>query len=318
METRRLRFLVELARLGSMRAVADVLGTSTSTVSQQVAALAREVGAPLVEPDGRNVRLTAAGRRLAGHADGILAAVEAARLDLDPGAVPVGTVRVAGFETAIRRSVLPVAGVLAVDHPGVRLTVLELEPDEALGLLAVDGCDLVLAYDFDLAPASFGSSLRVVPVWSRRWGLGVPASSVVGAGAGAVEVFRVFAGDEWIVNSRNGIDERVVRTVASMAGFRPRVTHRADSLELMQDLIAAGLGVSLLPVDVRVRPGVRVVPLAGPEVVMRACAVTRAGREVWAPLAVVLGLLAGCGEPDDERAVVGDGYVGGVDADDLS
>ena len=53
METRRLELLVELSRLGSMRAVADTLGTATSTVSQQVAALAREVGAPLIEPDGR-------------------------------------------------------------------------------------------------------------------------------------------------------------------------------------------------------------------------------------------------------------------------
>ena len=110
MDLHRLRVLLELSRLGSMHAVALAMHTSTSTVSQQIATLAREAGAPLVEPAGRRVRLTPAGRRLADHAVTILAAVDAARLDLDPGAEPSGTVRVAGFATAIRRSLLPAVG----------------------------------------------------------------------------------------------------------------------------------------------------------------------------------------------------------------
>ncbi|WP_457206706.1 LysR family transcriptional regulator, partial [Nocardioides sp. P5_C9_2] len=88
MDVRRLRLLLELSRLGSMSEVAAVLGTSTSSVSQGIAALAREAGAPLVEPEGRRVRLTPAGRRLAEHAVTILAAVDAARLDLDPSVEP--------------------------------------------------------------------------------------------------------------------------------------------------------------------------------------------------------------------------------------
>src|SRR6516225_1033518 len=128
METRRLELLAELARLGSMRAVADVLGTTTSTVSQQIAVLAREIGTPLIEPAGRRVRLTPAGRRLAEHATTILAAVEAAQLDLGPGAEPNGTVRVAGFATAIRTYLLPVVVGLAASHPRVRMLVREHEP----------------------------------------------------------------------------------------------------------------------------------------------------------------------------------------------
>src|SRR5215213_7594284 len=136
METRRLRVLLELSRLGSMRAVAEEMGVTTSTVSQQLAILARDAGAPLIEPDGRRVRLTPAGRRLAGHSVTILAAVEAARLDLDPGAEPAGSLRVAGFATAVRRSLMPVAAELAAEHPRVRLRISEHEPPEALQLLA--------------------------------------------------------------------------------------------------------------------------------------------------------------------------------------
>ena len=79
MEPRRLELLLELSRLGSMREVGEAMQVTTSTVSQQIAALAREAGTPLTEPDGRRVRLTPAGRRLAGHAVTILAAIEAAR-----------------------------------------------------------------------------------------------------------------------------------------------------------------------------------------------------------------------------------------------
>src|SRR5580698_11431092 len=91
----RSELLLELCRLGSMREVAESMHVTTSTVSQQIAALARETGTALIEPDGRRVRLTPAGQRLAGHAVTILAALEAARRDLDPAAPPAGTVRVA-------------------------------------------------------------------------------------------------------------------------------------------------------------------------------------------------------------------------------
>src|SRR4051794_17451399 len=178
METRRLTFLLALARLGSMRAVAEELGYTTSTVSQQLGVLAGEVGATLLEREGRRVRLTPAGRRLAEHAVTILAAVEAARADLDPAADPAGTVRVAGFATAIRRTLVPAVGRLSAEHPSVRLRVLEHEPAEAFALLEADEVDLALVYDYDLAPRTFAAGLRATPLWTADWGLAVPAAAV--------------------------------------------------------------------------------------------------------------------------------------------
>ncbi|MGH3470862.1 MAG: LysR family transcriptional regulator, partial [Nocardioidaceae bacterium] len=90
MDPRRLELLLALSRLGSMREVADTSGVSTSTVSQQLAVLAKEAGAVLLEPTGRRVRLTPAGHRLAAHAVTILAAIDAARADLDPASDTVG------------------------------------------------------------------------------------------------------------------------------------------------------------------------------------------------------------------------------------
>ncbi|QWZ07282.1 LysR family transcriptional regulator [Nocardioides panacis] len=290
MEPRRLELLLELSRLGSMRAVADVLSVTTSTVSQQIAALAREVGTPLVEPEGRRVRLTPAGRRLADHAVTILAAIEAARLDLDPSAVPAGTVRVAAFATAVRATLMPVVHTLAAEHPDVHLQILEHEPDECLELLAADDIDLALTYEFALAPAGFDATLETVPLWEADWGLGVPAGDPPAPGT-SVDVLARYRDSDWIVNSRNNSDLEAVARVASQAGFVPRVVHRADSLELVEDLIVAGLGVGLLPQARAVVDGVRVLALAEPRVTLRAHAVVRRGRTAWPPLALVLRLL---------------------------
>lgn len=290
MDVRRLHVLLQLSRLGSMRAVSDELGITTSTVSQQIAALSREVRTPLIEPEGRRVRLTPAGRRLAEHAVTILAAVDAARLDLDPHADPAGTLRVAGFATAVRRSLVPVAARLATDHPAVRLRIHEHEPHEALALLAADDIDLALTYDYNLAPTALDNTVRSTPLWSAAWSLAVPDAAPTVTGT-APALFADLHHHDWIVNSRNTTDEQVVRIIASMAGFEPRITHRADSLELVQDLILAGLGIGLLPADHPAPPGIRIIPLDNPNVTLRSYAVIRPGRASWPPLALVLNLL---------------------------
>jgi DNA-binding transcriptional LysR family regulator len=295
MELRRLKLLLELSRLGSMRAVAEELGYTTSSVSQQLAVLAQEAGATLIEPDGRRVRLTPAGRRLAEHAVAILAAVDAARLDLDPAAEPRGTVRVAGFASAMRRSLLPLVDQLRSDHPDVVLRIREHEPDESFALLADDDIDLALVYDYNLAPLGFDPSLRATPLWSVPWALGVPSSLARSApsDSDAPTLFREFAETPWIVNSRNVADEQAVRTIASMAGFQPDIAHHVDSLELVQELIVAGFGVGLLPADQKPMRGVSLVPVRDPDVTLRSYAALRRGRENWPPLALVARELGG-------------------------
>ena len=285
MDFRRLELLVALSRLGSMRAVADYHRLTTSTVSQQLAALARETRTQLIEPEGRRVRLTPAGRRLADHAVSILAAVDAALHDLDPESDPAGTLRVGGFATGIRVSLLPALAELAETHPGVQAIVSEYEPVEAFRLLADDELDLALSYDYNLAPAVTDPILASVPLWSTPWGLAVPAGTPDGLRLSDCTDI------PWIVNSRNSADEIAVRTLAALAGFTPRIAHQIDSLELVEDLILAGYGIGLLPARRAPRARLKVLPLNNPRVQMTAYAVTRRGRAGWPPLRLVLSRL---------------------------
>jgi DNA-binding transcriptional LysR family regulator len=295
-DPRRLELLLELSRLGSMREVSEAMNITTSTVSQQIAALALQAGTPLIEPDGRRVRLTPAGRRLAGHAVTILAAIEAARRDLDPSAAPAGTVRVAAFASAVRQVLLPVARILAGRQPEVQVHIHEHEPAEALDLLAADEVDLALTYDYNLAPARFDRSLVSQPLGSTEWSLGTPSAPGRERGT-SLEVFSRYRDHDWIVNSRNTADEEVIRLVASLAGFQPRITHRADSLDLVQDMILADLGVGLLPATRPAARGVTLRRLRQPDVTLRGYALTRRGHSAWPPLALVLRLLRDSAQP---------------------
>jgi DNA-binding transcriptional LysR family regulator len=98
MDVQRLRVLRELADRGSVTAVAAALSFTPSAISQQLRALAEEVGMALTEPAGRGVRLTEAGRALAAEAEGVLAAVARADAVVDRlRTQPRGRVRVALF-----------------------------------------------------------------------------------------------------------------------------------------------------------------------------------------------------------------------------
>lgn len=301
MDPRRLRLLVELSRRGSMRAVADATGHATSAVSQQLGVLEREAGTALLERVGRGVRLTPAGQRLVEHAEGILAALETARADLAADAEPSGLVRVAAFASALSGSLLPLVRDLRATNPRLRVELQEREPDEALRLLADDAIDLALVYDYNLAPRTPDPATTLQFLWRTEWCLAVSDGDTPDVAAGtragsslAVErgaAIGLLRDTPWIVNSRGSDDENVVRTLCAVAGYVPHVGHRADSLDLVEEMIAAGLGVALLPRRRPRRHGVRLAPL-DPPVISRAYAMARRGRASWPPVRLLVDRLA--------------------------
>ncbi|WP_439680098.1 LysR family transcriptional regulator [Embleya sp. MST-111070] len=277
METRLLRTLVELDRLGTMRAVAEATGYGTSAVSQQIAALERETGVELVERTGRTVRLTCAGRRFAEHAVDILAAEEAARAVLRADAEPAGLLKVAAYAAAISADLLPVAGELARSHPALRLELQEREPAEVLDLLAHDRIDLGFGYDYSLFQRFAHDGAAVRMMCRTPLVLAVPAGCAVPGRIAVPRELRTLERLPWVVNSRGDQDGELVSRLCGIAGFRPRIAHRADSLDLILDFVAADLGVAVVPSFAPPRSGVRYVPMPGIEVERRMFAITRPG-----------------------------------------
>src|SRR5262247_3272845 len=109
LDVHRLRLLRDLSRQGTIAAVAQTHSYTPSAVSQQLAALQRQAGVPLLERDGRRVSLTPAGLALVRHTEAVLAALEAADATLAAARTGLtGTVRIGAFPTAVR-TILPAA-----------------------------------------------------------------------------------------------------------------------------------------------------------------------------------------------------------------
>jgi DNA-binding transcriptional LysR family regulator len=269
-----------------MSAVARATGYGTSAVSQQLAALEREAGVPLLEAAGRRVRLTPAGRRLVGHAETILAAVAAAELDLAAGSEPSGLVRVAGYTSALRQHLLPVAGQLARVHPLIELELQEREPAEVDELLDADQIDLGFVHDYTLVPRG-GRHVRTL-LGSSPVMLAVPPGSAAPARIRTPDDLESLRGEFWIGNSRDPGDDELASRLCALAGWTPRIRHRADSLELVIDLVLAGHGIGLLPADAPGADRVRMVPVALARADRRMWSVVRAGTRGWPATVAVI------------------------------
>jgi DNA-binding transcriptional LysR family regulator len=286
MDLDKLRALVELSRLGTMTAVAEATGFGTSAVSQQLAALERQTGVTLLEAAGRRVRLTPEGRRLAVHGREILAAVTAAEVELAARDEPHGLVRIAGYTTALRRHVLPTIATLAREHPLVRLELHESEPTEVDALLDADQIDLGFVYDYTLVPRVW----RHVPTLlsTRRMVLAVAPGSPVPDRIRTPADLDPLRDTDWIGNSRDTGDDELAARLCALAGWTPRLRHRADSLELVVDLVLAGQGVCVLPTDAPETKRLRTVPFELARTERRMWSLVRAGTQAWPATVAVI------------------------------
>ncbi len=270
-----------------MSAVAEATGYGTSAVSQQLAALQREAGVPLIEAAGRRVRLTPAGRRLVSHAERILAAVTAAELDLAATSEPSGLVRVAGFTTALQQDVLRAVGELARLHPRLEIELQEREPAEVDELLDAGQIDVGFVYDYTLVPRG-GRHVRSL-LCSNPMMLAVPPDSAVPERLGSPGDLDGLRDELWIGNSRDPGDDELAARLCALGGWAPRIRHRVDSLELVVDLVLAGQGVSLLPADASGADRVRMVPVSLARAERRMWSVIRAGTQEWPATRAVIG-----------------------------
>jgi len=149
LDLRRLRLLRELARRGTIAAVAEALRYSPSAVSQQLAALEKETGVRMLEPDGRRVRLTAQADLLVTHTEVLLEAMERAEAALAQSLTEIaGTLRVAAFQTAVLTLLPHALTQLEQQHPRLRVEVIELEPEVALPALLAGEFDIVLGEEY--------------------------------------------------------------------------------------------------------------------------------------------------------------------------
>ncbi|TJZ76570.1 LysR family transcriptional regulator [Rhodococcus oryzae] len=260
MDAERLRVLRELADRGTVSAAAAALSMTPSAVSQQLKILAREAGVAILEPDGRRLRLTDAGHALVLRAEDVLAALDRASAEMASyRGSPRGRVRVALFPSG---AALLLPGVLArISELGVEIEAQDVdEPASAVPQLLAD-FDVVLTHRDERAPSLISPRVRTEALMRE------PIDLLLGPGhplADRSEVGLDELADESWISVRGGFPvDDVLQSVAAATGVQPRVVQRINDFRVIEELVAAGHGVALMPRYALAHPGLVCKRLAG-------------------------------------------------------
>jgi DNA-binding transcriptional LysR family regulator len=261
LELRHLRTLREVARAGSYSGAARELGYTQPAVSQQMRALETAVGTSLVMRAGRRVRLTEAGAALARHSATILGSVAAAEEEAATIAgLRAGHVRVSAFPSASAALVPAAISSVVRRHEGVRVSLVEQEPPESMQALRAGDSDLALVFTYEGSDEDSGDDLFQLPL------LEDPLLAVVATGHRLAKRkwigIDALAEERWIAGCPR-CRRNLVR-VCRAAGYEPDIAFATDDNVAAQSLVAADLGVALMPrlvLDAVQRAGIVAKPL---------------------------------------------------------
>jgi DNA-binding transcriptional LysR family regulator len=281
LDVKRLRVLREVAERGSFSAAADSLAYTQSAVSQQIAALERESGAKLVDRSARGVRLTDAGRALVEHSDAILARLAAAEQELeDIAGLRGGRVRLATFPSAGATLVPPAIAEFSAAHPGVELSLIEAEPEESLPRLKAGELDVALVLEHS-APGTGGrradDDIELIRLLDDPLYAALPPGHRL-AGKRRLRLSDL-AEEIWIQSDVCASCGQLNMAACRAAGFEPRVEFQSDDYNVIQGLVAAGVGVALIAelALTNLRDDIAIRSLGPDTPVRRVCAATLAG-----------------------------------------
>jgi DNA-binding transcriptional LysR family regulator len=242
----RLQLLRELSHRGTLAAVAAAMSYSSSAVSQQLSVLEQEVGTPLLEPDGRRVRLTAQAEILVRHATVVFEQLERARAEIAESLESVvGTVRLACIQTAALTLIPAVLARLADTHPGLRVEVTQAEPDVALPALLAREFDLVIDEVYADFPVRRSQELHSETVGEDP--IRVAFASPPGTRSADEVGLSDFADHPWVLEPEKSPGREWAVATCRKAGFEPYVPHQTSDVLVQAGLVARGHAVAFLP-----------------------------------------------------------------------
>jgi DNA-binding transcriptional LysR family regulator len=257
----RLAYFAGVARTEHVTRAAREMNVPQSTLSRSMARLEQDLGVDLFARHGRTVSLTPAGRTFLTSVERALAeiarAAEEVRADADPttGKVAFGFLHTMGAET--------VPGLLQAfraDHPRVRFSLVQNYGEAMLERLRAGDLDLCLTSPVPDAPDLVARRLD-----EQKLRLVVPADHAL---AGRRRIRLAEAADETFVTLEPGYGlRRITDDLCKEAGFKPRIAFEGEEAETLRGLVAAGLGVALLPPPAVPRPGVAELTVTAPRAV---------------------------------------------------
>jgi DNA-binding transcriptional LysR family regulator len=240
LDAARLHVFREVVQRGSLSAAAEALSFTQPAVSRQIAALEREAGAQLLERTPRGIRLTEAGRVLLTHAEAILDRMATARAQVESVAgLAAGRLRIGAFQTANATVVPRAIASFARTYPRVELSLVEAITPQAIAHLRAGDVDVAVVTH---GPELEAGELEIVDLVDDELLVALPAAHPL-ARRPRLRL-RDLRGETWIESASAG---RTLLNAALAQGFEPRVRFGAEGWLSKQGLVAAGVGVTLIP-----------------------------------------------------------------------
>lgn len=237
-----MRILHALATTGSLTAAAASLGLSQPAVSQRIKRVETRLAVPLIERQGRGIRLTTAGNILAEHARTVVAEIDAALAAIDDlRGERGGTLRLVGFPSASATIVPAIMRKLGEQAPEVSLQYREAEPPGAIVMLRDGEVDCALIFDYEGA-AELPAGSVFTPLWRETVSLVVNEDRAAGTRSA---ILGDFATEHWIAGCEKCRGHLLA--AAAESGFEPEIIQETDNVPAMLAMAAAGGAVALVP-----------------------------------------------------------------------
>ncbi|PBC71474.1 DNA-binding transcriptional LysR family regulator [Streptomyces sp. TLI_235] len=243
-DSRHIRTFHEVVVSGSYSAAARALGYTQPAITQQMKALERAVGVPLFTRAGRGLRLTEAGEALARHAETILDSLSSAQQQLGALArLRAGKVRVCAFPSANATLIPETMARLLAGHPGIRVELLEAEPPDSVDRLLRGECDIALAFQYPGLPVDVPPEVVETPLMEDQLTVLLPVGHPL-ARRHAVRLADL-ACERWIAGCPRC--RANLLKICAEQGWTPDIVFTTDDNLAVQSLVAAGVGIALMP-----------------------------------------------------------------------
>ncbi len=230
---------------GTIAAVAEALAFTPSAVSQQLSALEREAGTPLLERTGRRVALTPAAQNLVRHTEAVLERLEMAAADLAAARHGLsGPLRIGAFPTATRMIIPAALAVLARDHPDLEPRVREIDPADVADALRSGDLDVALVHEYDFVPTAPKPGLETAPLFTEPMYL---ASTHLPEAPDDIPLLARFGDAPWITGTPGTLCHAMLLGACRAAGFIPQIRHHVDEFATTLALVALGQGAAVVP-----------------------------------------------------------------------
>jgi DNA-binding transcriptional LysR family regulator len=262
-----LRVFREVALRGSLTAAAEALGYTQPTLSRQLTALEKEMGARLFDRLPRGVRPTEAGRNLLVHAEAVLDRVEVARRSLDAlRTLDAGRLRIGAFESADATLVPQAVAAFRAAHPQVELSLVEGNSSAHVDKLRAGEIDVAVVSAYPQQPLDT-SQLELHHLMEDALLVALPSGHRL-AKRRTLRLVEL-AEESWVEGFPDSA--ATLAETGLRAGFRPRIDFAVREWTAKLGFVAAGLGIALVPqlTATATRAGITLVPLRAADTPVR-------------------------------------------------